>query len=206
MKRAFTLIELLITIVLFSLLLATSLYSFRFISINIRNINNTNPQKAINYDLLRGVFNSIYYYIDNNEKEIDIEKKFYFYFYGERDSCKFITKSPLFSKEISLVKLQYKDNRLLYGESTIFNKNKDYRKLDILRLEKEIVILKNIDNLKFSYKINNKNTKELINEIPELVNIEFKLNSKEYNYSFSIKSKSLNKLKILKFNRKEFTR
>jgi len=53
MRRAFTLIELLVTIVLFTLLLATALYSFRFASLDIRNINNTNPQKAMHYNQVR---------------------------------------------------------------------------------------------------------------------------------------------------------
>lgn len=203
-KKAFTLIELLVTIVLFSLLLGTALYSFRFISINMRNINNTNPQKAIHYDLLRGLFNSIYYYIDTNVEEVEIDKKFYLYFYGESKKCRFITKNPLFSREIALVELSYKDDNLWYKESPIFDKSKDYRHLERMEMEKKIPILKDIKELKFIYQFHNHNFSEIIKEIPQLVTIKFKHKSKEYQYHFAIKSLNLKDLIRLRFDRKEF--
>ncbi|HIP11353.1 MAG TPA: type II secretion system protein [Arcobacter sp.] len=205
-RRGFTLIELLVTIVLFSLLLGTALYSFRFISINIRNINNTNPQKAINYDLLRGVFNSIYCYIDSDSEELDIDKKFYFYFYGEANKCRFITKSSLFYKEIALGQLRYENDELWYEESKIFDKSIDYRSLDTIKMEKKVLILKGIKEMKFIYKFNNQSSSELRKKIPQLVSITFKDKLKEYEYSFCVKSNKVEELERLKFNRKEFLR
>jgi len=205
-RKGFTLIELLVTIVLFSLLLGTALYSFRFISINMRNINNTNPQKAINYDLLRGVFNSIYYYIDSNSKEMDIDKKFYLYFYGEANKCRFITKSALFYKEIALGQLRYENEELWYEESKIFDKSLDYRSLDTIKMEKKVLILRGIKKMQFIYKFDTHSSSEIRKKIPQLVSINFKDKRKEYHYSFSIKSNNLEKLKRLKFDRQEFLR
>jgi prepilin-type N-terminal cleavage/methylation domain-containing protein len=203
LKKGFTLIELLVTIVLFSLLLATALYSFRFISINIRNINNTNPQKAINYDLLRSVFSSVYYYIDSDRDEIDMDKRFYFYFYGERNKCRFITNSSLFYNEIVIGELEYKDEQLWYSESKIFDKEIDYRYLDLIKMNKKYLILKNVTTFEFKYTFNAIESKSLEKEIPKIVTINFKKSSKEYVHIFMIKSNNINKLKRLKFERKE---
>ena len=202
-KEGFTLIELLVSIVLFSLLLATALYSFRFISINIRNINNTNPIKAIKYDLLRNVFSSIDYYIDSNSNEIDIDKRLYFYFYGDKKHCRFITKSSVFYNEIVIAELYYKDKELWYKESKIFDKKIDYKNLDKIKMDKKVLILSNIEKFKFEYLFNNKKSNKLANDIPTLVTIYFKDKSKEYSYLFYIKSNNSESLEILKFERKE---
>jgi prepilin-type N-terminal cleavage/methylation domain-containing protein len=202
-KNGFTLIELLVTIVLFSLLLATALYSFRFISINIRNINNTNPKKAINYDLLRGAFNSVYYYIDSNSDEIDIDKRLYFYFYGETNKCRFITKSSIFYNRIVIAELSYKDKELWYKESKIFDKKIDYKHLDKIKMDKKFLVLSNIEELKFRYTFNSNESDYLEKKIPNFVAIEFKSNLKDYSYLFYIKSENIENLKRLKFERKE---
>ena len=203
-KKGFTLIELLVTIVLFSLLLATALYSFRFISINIRNINNTNPKRAIYYNLLRSTFNSIYYYIDSDSDEIDIDKRLYLYFYGEPTRCRFISKSSIFHNQLVIAELSYKDNELWYKESKIFDKKIDYKNLDGIEMKKKILILSNVKKLKFKYIFNNKESNSLEKEIPQLVTIDFKSNLKDYSYLFSIKSKDIDRLKRLRFERKEF--
>ena len=202
-KNGFTLIELLVTIVLFSLLLATALYSFRFISINIRNINNTNPEKAINYHLLRGAFNSLYYYIDSNSDEMDIDKRLYFYFYGDSSRCRFITKSSIFYNQIVIAELSYKDKELWYKESKIFDKKINYKHLDKIKMDKKFLVLKNIEELKFRYTFESNERNRLEKKIPKLVDIEFKSNLKNYSYLFYIKSENINKLKRLKFERKE---
>jgi len=202
-KKGFTLIELLVTIVLFSLLLATALYSFRFISINIRNINNTNPKKAINYDLLRGAFNSLYYYIDSNSNDMDIDKRLYLYFYGEPHRCRFITKSSIFYNQIVIAEISYKNKELWYKESKIFDKKIDYKQLNKIKMDKKFLVLKNIEELKFRYTFNSNNHDSLEKRIPRLVAIEFKFNLKDYSYLFYIKSEDIDKLKRLKFERKE---
>ena len=202
-KKGFTLIELLVTIVLFSLLLATALYSFRFVSLNIRKINNTNPTKAIKYDLLRGVFNSIYYYIDNDSNEINFDKRFYLYFDGEPNKCRFITKSSIFHNQIVISELSYKNEKLWYKESEIFDKTKDYRDLSSIKMDKKFLILDNITKLNFTYTVNNIHHDRVKKEIPKLITLNFTSNSKEHSYFFTVKSNNIEEIKRLKFSRKE---
>jgi prepilin-type N-terminal cleavage/methylation domain-containing protein len=192
MKYAFTLIELLVSIILFSLLLVTVLYSFSFVSINMRHINNSNPQEAINYDLLRKALNSIYHYVD-----VDVDSNFFYYFKGNKNICRFITSSPMFSEGIGLGELRYENEKLLYFEGKIFDKNIDYTKLDEIPLTKSFTMLKNVKKLKFKYIFNNHEYSEFAKSIPILIKIKFIKNQSEEQYMFNIKSKNSQFLEII---------
>ena len=201
-KTAFTLIELLVTIVLFSLLLATSLYSFRFVSINIRNINNSNPQDAINYALLRNSIGSIYAYVQRKDSVID--KNFYYYFQGENNKCRFTTLSPLFFSGIAMGELSVVDNKLLYKEGEIFDKDVDYSKLDTIRLPKEIVVVDNISDIKIVYYLDSKKYLHIEHKIPNLIKIKFVKYGEDKEYLFSIKSDNKEQLIMVQEQYKEF--
>ena len=176
-KQAFTLIELLVTIVLFSLLLVVALYSFRYVSLNIRKINNTNPQMAMRFNFLKDVFSSAYPYIDTDVTKKVGKERYYNYFKGKKESCRFVSSASLFYNEIIIVNLFVENKKLYYSEGKIFAKDIDYKKLD------------NIEMLSFSYKLNDKIYQHISKKIPDRVRIDFKQKSKTYSYIFSVKSK-----------------
>ncbi|CAA6819839.1 MAG: Unknown protein [uncultured Sulfurovum sp.] len=196
-RLGFTLVELLVTIVLFSLLLATALYSFRFISINMRNINNTNPQDAMNFNLLKDVFSSTFYYIDTDNKKLEGRERYFYYFNGTKDSCRFVSNSSLFFDELVVVQLSLKDAKLIYEEGRIFQKNINYQDLENIQLTERITILKNLEMLNFKYKTHKGIKSEIFKEIPRGVEINFKGKVKEYNYIFSVKSRNITQLESL---------
>ncbi len=202
-KTAFTLIELLVTIVLFSLLLATSLYSFRFVSINIKNINNSNPKKAINYALLRGTISSIYPYVEI-DTTINNNNNFYCYFKGDSIKFRFITLSPIFYKTIAIAEVSFIDNKLIYREGKIFDKEVDYSKLDSINLTQKIVILDNVSDVKFLYYIEGKKELTTKEKIPNLIKIKFIHYRKEREYLFTINSNSIGRLNMIKTQYKDF--
>ena len=187
-KKAFTLIELLVTIVLFSLLLMTALYSFRFISLNIKNINNTNPQKAINYDLVRNVIGSLYYYVAVDKKEMALNKRTYHYFEGKEKECFFITMSPLYSTGLAMVHLKYEDSKLWYEEGKLFTKGVDYMSLNNIPLSHKFIILDNIKDVVFSYRVGQKNRQNISRHIPEMISLKIEEEQKKKRYIFKIKS------------------
>jgi len=194
MRLGFTLIELLITIILFSLLLATSLYSFRFISINVHNINNTNPQTAINYSLLRDTIASIYPYVDTDIKEKKTFKRYYFYFYGSEKKCRFITKSGIFYKGITLVELSFKDNILWYKEGKVFDRKKDYRKLNTLFLDKKLKLLVDIEEFSFNYSSKNVMESTYNKTLPKFITLKFKKDKHKLQYIFKLRANNTERL------------
>jgi len=201
-KTAFTLIELLVTIVLFSLLLATSLYSFRFLSINIKNINNTNPKKAVNYALLRGVIGAMYPYVQKDSSIYN--NNFYCYFKGDNKKFRFTTISPMFYKEIALSELSFIDNKLVYKEGKIFDKEIDYSNLDTINLVQKIIILNNVSDVKFLYYIDGKEELDIKKKIPNLIKIKFIQYGQHREYLFSIKSNTKGRLNMVKTQYKDF--
>ena len=197
-RKAFTLIELLVTIVLFSLLLMTALYSFRFVSINIRHINNTNPQKAINFDLLRNVISSMYYYVATDENQKNINKKFYYFFNGNDKECFFITMSPLFSQNLSMVHIYYKDSKLWYEEGKLFKRGVDYLNLSNIPLNKGFILFDDIKNIKISYITNGKREDKLLRKIPNMVEMTiYKQQTLQEKYFFTVKSDNYKNLSIV---------
>ena len=200
-KTAFTLIELLVTIVLFSLLLATSLYSFRFVSINIKNINNTNPKKAINYTLLRGAIGATYLYV---QKETSIDNSFYYYFKGDSIKFRFTTTSPLFYRGIALGEVSFVDKKLIYREGNIFDKEVDYSNLNTISLEKKIIIVDNILNVKFLYYVDGNEELAIEKKIPNLIKIKFIKHGEDREYIFNIKSNGKGQLNMVQTQYKDF--
>ena len=190
-KLAFTLMELLITITLFTLLLATALYSFRFMSLNVRKINNTNPEIVMNYTILRDAFSSMYHYIDVNPLSKIGKDRYFFYFKGTSNGCKFITQSGYFYNELVLVNLIFKDEQLWYAESKIFSKNINYKEINNIKFYKKKRVLKNVHDLSFSYTIDEKKSLELFNKLPTSVSLTFKnQKNQQKKYIFAIKSKT----------------
>jgi len=189
MKKAFTLVELLVTIVLFSLLLVTALYSFRFVSLNIRNINNTNPTEAINYNLLRDAISSIYYYVEFDGSRKILDGQYYHFFKGTRSECFFTSKSPIFNKEISMIHLKYQDGNLSYQEGKIFGKSINFMKLDKISLNKKITLSKNLKSAYFSYTFAENIYNELVDNIPSTIKVNIEDNrGKTRVYIFSTKA------------------
>ena len=196
MRLGFTLIELLVTIVLFSLLLATSLYSFRFVSLNIRNINNTNPKMAMNYNILRDSIGSIYPYIDTEIEEKDFSKRFNFYFNANKQKCRFISTTGIFYKGLTLIELSIEENKLLYKEGKIFDKKIDYRYLNKIVLNKSIKLFSEIKDASFSFLNKGKVTSTYLHKLPEFIFLHFVQNKRNYDYKFKIKAH--NKLRLEK--------
>jgi prepilin-type N-terminal cleavage/methylation domain-containing protein len=187
-KKAFTLIELLVSIVLFSLLLATAFYSFRFISLNMRNINNSNPKTVVYYSLLRNVIGSMYHYVELDETEKDKEKAYYHFFEGKKEECFFISNAPIYSSRLSMVHIFYKNNELWYEEGEVFKKNVNFLNLKKIPLHNKLMILKNLENVSFSYFMNHEKYETILREIPSLINLKITKQNRIILYSFAIKS------------------
>ncbi len=186
-KKAFTLIELLVTIVLFSLLLAVALYSFRFASMDIKSINNTNPQEAIDYYMIRRAIHSLYPLVDIDKNETNQLKAVHYFFNGDKEECSFITDRGVFFNGVVLGHLYFKENQLLYEEGKIFDKGIDYKELYKIPFLHKVSILKNIDKLEFSYlSLDNRLYSNYKNNIPISISIKFIQNKKSKKYYFFV--------------------
>ena len=204
MKKAFTLVELLVTIILFSLLLVVALYSFRFASFDIKNVNNTNPKEAIYYNKLRDAISSIYPYVDVDTQEENRYKAVHYFFKGQKKECFFTTSSGFFFQELVISHLYYKDKALWYEEGIIFDKNIDYKNLETIPLTHRIMIVDDLDKLSFSYLSLEQVVNELNNKLPVLITIEMFIGEEKKIYSFALRSANTLKLETIQEERAGF--
>lgn len=200
-RSAFTLIELLVTIVLFTLLLATALYSFRFASLDIRNINNTNPQQAMYYNKLRDTISSVYPYVHYNNKEPNIYLAYYYYFEGKEAECYFISYSGFFYEGLVLSHLFYKEGELWYEERKVFTNEVDYANLKELSFTQKVLLEHDISGLSFVYVDFQGSSKEMFKKIPTLIQLVFEKNEKQRVYSFTIHTSESSTLKRTVYRR-----
>lgn len=204
MKMAFTLIELLVTIILFSLLLVVALYSFRFASLDIKSINNTNPKEAIYYHELRNAISSIYPYVDIDDKEQNRYKSVHYFFKGSDKECFFITSRGVFFRELVIGHLYYKYKSLWYEEGVIFDENIDYKRLYSIPMIHKVKIIENIKEVRFSYVYTSKVVKELTNQLPSLITIDMFKGEVHKSYYFALNINNTLRLGLIQERRAGF--
>ena len=191
-KKGFTLIELLISIAIFAILISVVAYSFRF-TLNIAKY--VNYQYAHDLQIiskLRDSLDSIFYYIGQNDRAVEVEDKFFIYFYGNNKEFKYITAEPVLYKKDTLVvgKIYKKNTDIFLEEYPVYDKNIDYKIPKLKDVEsKKAIIFENVDKIEIKYFIDNKEKSQIKEEIPTLIKLTLTVNKKEEKeFNFRIKS------------------
>jgi len=173
MKKAFTLIEMLIAIILLSLLIGLSIFSLRLQFMTIKKIQLNNMSKIIKFNQLKTTIESMKYYA---VQEFDIlnrpiKYKWYFFFQGDEEKMIFVTQNPIFIEEDALVKLECLENKLIYTEEALYGKI-DFLKPSFLKNSRKYILYDNLKTCNINY-FNTKGDikKKLFNEIPLIVHI-----------------------------------
>ena len=200
MKAGFTLIEILISILIFSILIALASFSFSFYINEVKRIINPYPSEAINVSLLNDAIRSIFYFTES-DKNILGKDRFFTYFYGNSNNIQFITAEPMYFKSISVCKLLLDNGTLKLEESPVYCKFNNYMHPTITKkCMKEIDILSNIKYIHITYYMNRKKLSEVKYKIPEYIKIELTGRSdKKTTLFFKIMSNFENKKELTQF-------
>ncbi len=195
MRKGFTLIEMLVSIIIFSFIIALAAYSFRFYADITKKIIMPYPQQAVNFSNLGDAVRSMFYFVSEDSDELG-KKSFYIYFYGDAESMSFITAKPIrISGNIAVCKLYLDNGTLMLDESPVYSKYNNYKKPSLIAEdEKKIAIMKNVSDLQLTYFENQKKTQALKDKIPQLVEIQLKQNGKQMTFYFKIKSDFVKKI------------
>ncbi len=198
-KNGFTLIEILISLVIFSFMIGLASYSFRFYVNILSKTETVYPLMSINYSKLRDALASLMCYI-GEKSGIGDKIYFYNYFYGYTNKLIFISNEPIINTQPSLCELYYDNGSLMWKESPIFLRKNNYKNPFFMKKSKKEVLIKNIKKLKIYYFFNNKKFKTLIEKFPECILISFiNKNNKRIDWYFKIESFCKNRRKFIEY-------
>jgi len=184
LKKAFTIVEMLVAVVLLTLLIGVALFSFRMQLITIHKTKLSSINRAISYTQLRSVIASMKYYA---VQEYDIVQRvipysWHYFFDADAKKMKFITINPLFNDTDALVQLTCKDDKLIYEEEPLYG-NMDFLQPDFSEKKKVFILMKDLQKCSFSYKTRDaKQLNSLKKDLPHLVEINLQQNNKKYTF------------------------
>jgi len=188
-KKAFTLVEMLVALVLISLLIGVAVFAFRLQLITIHKTKTEGLNNVIKYTQVKSLIESMKYYVVNEYNILDMPiKKLHYYVSGNSKHIKFITTNPIYTNTVALVELSCIDDKLLYREEALF-KRIDYLRPDFLADSKSEELYKNLKKCSFEYKTLKATKIEVLNnEMPTGVSINLEIGLKKEIIYSSVKS------------------
>ena len=186
--KGFTLIEVLIALVVFSIVMGLAAYSFRF-HINIINkIIFPYPKEAMEFSKLGSAIRSGFYYI-GEKKGLMGKGRFFIFFKGQSDEMEFITAKPIMGGKLAVCRLFFNDGNLICEESPVYSKDNNYKYPEITAKSKKVVLISGIEDFFFEYfKNGEKMSSDVSDEMPDAVVMRFKEHGQEKTYFFKIES------------------
>ncbi len=173
-----------------SMLIAMGLYAFKYAVGELKREKVLIPKKAIEYNFLRGAFQSIYFYVIEKYDELGLKErpKMYYLFDGREKEVFFVTSSPIHSETIALSHLFFDKDKLFYEESPIYDFRQNFKDPVILKNSKKYLVLDKIKEGRFFYKKRGEFKNSFNGDIPRVVKMEYKSNNKTYFWVFAINS------------------
>ncbi len=185
MKRGFTLIELLISITIFSILIALAAYSFRFNIGIIRKIVMPYPKQAMDFSCLNDTLKSIFYFV-GEKKNIIGDKKFFDYFYGEKNRIRFITmgkNGPM------LCKLYLDNGTLKLDRVDVYTRYNDYKDPYFVKSKtKSTFLMGGVEDLDISYLVDGAMVHFVKEKVPRMIKIGLTQEGKHWTFYFKVES------------------
>ena len=189
MKKAFTLVELLVAVVLLTLLIGTALFSYRQVLLNIKKAQSSTFKEVLKVHQIQTSIESMQHYVVDEYNQFNQPmKKLHSFFIGDEKSFQYITLNPTLSQIPSLSSFECKENMLMYKEEPLY-KRIDVNRPTFLEDTPYVIYWKGIESCKFEYISHKKTVKHLKDSLPTAVKIAFKAsNEKEHIYFTTIKS------------------
>jgi prepilin-type N-terminal cleavage/methylation domain-containing protein len=160
MKKAFTLIEVLVAVFLLSLLLASLMFAFKLFIKKLNDLVYTLPTRSINYELIYKNISAFYpYFLQSRDK-----KQLKLFFKNEKNYIEYISNYPLYYNRMVISRLECSNHKLLYSESLLFDKKQNYNN--------PVVFQNNFKKVLFKYKhICKIDVQKNDNNFPELITV-----------------------------------
>jgi prepilin-type N-terminal cleavage/methylation domain-containing protein len=189
MKKAFTLVELLVAVILLTLLIGTALFSYRQVLLNITKAQTSTFNEVLKVHQIRTSIESMQHYVVDDYNQFNQPmKKLHSFFLGNQHYFKYISLNPTLSKIPSLSSFECKNNSLLYREEPLY-KRIDVNRPEFLEDTPFVVYWQDIHSCQFEYTFQAKVLNTLKDKIPTAIKIDFiDANEKEHTFFTNIQS------------------
>ncbi|HIE58634.1 MAG TPA: prepilin-type N-terminal cleavage/methylation domain-containing protein [Hydrogenothermaceae bacterium] len=173
-EKGFTLIEVLISITILSIIIGVAVYSLKYTLNIIEYLKTPSTQETINISYLRDSISSLFFFLSEDVKTKDIQKRFKFFFYGDNNKLTYITTKSVFHERDTLYieHIYFKENKVYIKEHPVYSPKVDYKNPKIPKNTKSFVLLKDIQNFKITYYADGWQDK-IKNKIPKLIKISY---------------------------------
>ena len=152
MRRAFTLVEMLVAVVLLSLLIGVAVFSFRLQLIAVHKARTEGLRSAITASQIHEILESMKHYAVQRYDTLDqpIPRSWHEFFQGGADRMRFVTTHPILSRGDALVELACEGNTLRYTEAPLFG-SMDFLRPDFLEQTRHRTLLRDLKTCRFRY-------------------------------------------------------
>jgi len=181
LRKAFTLVEMLVAVVLMTLLIGIAIFSFRMQLLTIAKVKTDSIEPVLKYNQIKSTLESIkYYVVQQYDMQHQPMKKLYYFFQGDKKNMLFITNNPIYSDHVALVKLSCVQNALFYKEEPLYGKMNYLQPSFTTNGYKTIKIYNNLQKCGFYY-INNKQklVRKLTGKIPAEIYLKLQRNKQD---------------------------
>lgn len=189
MKKAFTLVELLVAVLLLTLLMGTALFSYRQVLLNITKAQKTTFNEILKIHQIRTSIESMQpYVIDEYNHFNQPMKKLHILFNANEQGLKYVSLNPSFSTIPSLSELRCVEDKLIFKEEPLYQ-HLNLNQPVFSQEHKEMIYWEEIYDCKFRYMIREKRVEVVNNELPSFVELTFLDNdAKLHTIAISVKS------------------
>ena len=189
MKKAFTLVELLVAVLLLTLLIGTALFSYRQVLLNITKAQTSTFNEVLNVHQIRTSIESMQHYVVDDYNQFNQPmKKLHSFFLGNQHYFQYISLNPTLSTTPSLSSFECKNSSLVYKEEPLYQRI-DVNRPKFLDDSPFIVYWEDIESCQFEYTLHEKVLNDLTNKIPTAIKIDFiDSNEKEHTFFINIQS------------------
>jgi len=187
-KKAFSLVEVLIAMVIVTLITTTGMFAYRLAVKQIEKQKSLTYDVAMRYTQLKNLFSGTYFYIieERNKFNPNIFEYKYLFKRGEHEIL-FVSQSPLYSDVLSFISLRIDDGNLYYKEVPLYGSKQDHKEPKFFENTNEYLILDNLEEARFTFEEFYDLPQDLTSKIPKLVILIFLQENKKIKYIFDIK-------------------
>ncbi len=181
-RGAFSLIEMLVATVLVTMLLSIAIFSYKHILITFKHIKSNSINRSIDFNQLRSSLQSMHYYIVDDYNNLNqAMKQLHPFIKATPNQLLYITKSPIFSTNMTLASLTCNNSKLTYQEEPLFQKI-DFLEPVILEESPKKIFFDTLIDCKILYKFKQNSA------LPATVILQLKTELKDMVYVTSIQS------------------